>query len=70
MPRVFISGYANTGKKFSIAFKKYLSREKTQNSSLYGTYKKRNSYQSQRLVPEVLLSVSYTHLTLPTNREV
>ena len=30
------SGSANTGKKFSIAFIKYLSREKTENS-LYGT---------------------------------
>ena len=29
-PLVFISGYANTGKKFSIAFIKQLYREKTQ----------------------------------------
>ena len=40
-PRVFISGYANTGKKVFIAFIDKGSREKTQNSLLwpggYGT---------------------------------
>ena len=30
--RKFMSGYANTGKTFSIAFIKYLSQEKKQNS--------------------------------------
>ena len=34
-PRVFISGYANTGNKFSIAFIKYLSRIKSAKTFLF-----------------------------------
>ena len=35
--RVFISGYVNTEKKFSIAFTNQLSREKTKKILCYGT---------------------------------
>ena len=57
---MFISGYANTGKKFSIAFikKKKLSREKTQNSSFRIMIKREILTKSRSLVHEACSVIS------------